>query len=1499
MSVHYKFKSALEYDTITFDGLHISVKDLKNAIIQQKRIGKSTDFDLQVTNAQTKEVYTDENVLIPKNTSLLIARIPNVTQSKPKQWEGYGGDSSPTVKADDIGPIGKTADLSTLDAPEDDKIKAMMSQSTQDYDPSNYQKIRGSNQMGAVPPSYRCYKCHQTGHWIKDCTFAQGADAVDIKKSTGIPQSFMVPVEGPQVPGAMMTPNGSYAVPVLDHQAYNFKPVPAPVIQEQKPDIPEDLICSICSDLLADAVMIPCCGNSFCDECIRFYLLESEDHECPDCHEKDISPGTLIPNRFLRKSVANFKNTTGYVKKPIFRPPPKEVPPAKQDQFELHHESKSEIDDQKTVISEADSTEHSKNKHIDKDGDGTESSKSAEVSESEPLKDGPPGMSPKESPKGSQIKRLDSSSRSEVNGRSKKTRDDFSPRHKSLHMSNARRSPSSYEKEREDRPGTPTVDEPGIGSNPYQYNNNGPAQAVLGNMMSMSNVQGPPSTVGPSYPPGQQPISTFPPTAGPPPNFRLPPPGSIPYMPPGPYANPPRPMFDPTRPPLSGPPPFNPGFPPRAPHHREYDRRMRNRTPPGVIDDPLAAFNRMIREKDERERRAKQRMQRRSYSRSRSRSRSFSPRSPRRMRSRSPRRRSRSRSFSMSRSRSRSYSGSVRGGSPPPYRDRDRDYSPRHSPRRGPPPARYRSPVRSPPRRYKDSHAPERRDREDYDREYRRDDRDFSSRDHPVRRDRELDRGDREYRNFDNFDSRYRGPKGQWNSHSINMRGPPEAYYNPPPPEITQGSYQPPPNRYPATRDYPPYMGKPDPMLLPLPSRKYDDVAPPGVEEPPVPGLENSPRVEDKFARNSSEPSAEIKEKEEKRSKSYKDSDKTHRTDKEREKDKDRDRHRSDRDKDRDRESKREGRRDKDNDRKRRSNKSATPTKKRSRSRDKETPEKRKRKHDDSSDREKSDKERKRDYSDDEKSRKSKDKKKKKEKEKKEKDKRKREKKEKHKEKDKERKHKDESKEKERNKPEEIEQPRAEPSPSKEENPPQRFKSESPKHIEERVEEEKKTGLYDDVIEENIESEVKERYNEHHIQRTPDMTEDVDRREELNEVEEGELDQSRDYEDSEKDILELHSNDIDLKSELEMRNEMLAPLPEKSKWEDDDDNLGEFSPTESKGDFKNSKSGTVSNEVLKRAENAIFAKAINAIRPIEIKKISADRAKFYSGEKEDIEVKPVVQSVAVEKKPEKKLESSAPPPKLSVKDRLGIKVNEPDPVIRLDRISPFSKRIADRNYGHGEKRIENVDRKRDERNRRDVRSRDTRKDKEKEIRRDRDYQRSRETVHRRDEKDKRNRSRSKTKPRDIEKKKRSRSRSESEDRKDKKKKKERKYKDKVKKKEEKEEKPKEEKQEILKSTTDKRKPTLDEASFEPDYDLESDAEEKKDDESSSSDSDSSSSSEEERKKKKRKKHRKKKYRKDSSSSSSDSDSDSSDEEREKKRKKHKKNKKKKKKSKHK
>lgn len=56
-----------------------------------------------------------------------------------------------------------------MEGTEEEKIQAMMSQATADYDPTTYAKIRGGNQFGRVPQHYRCYKCNQAGHWIRDC----------------------------------------------------------------------------------------------------------------------------------------------------------------------------------------------------------------------------------------------------------------------------------------------------------------------------------------------------------------------------------------------------------------------------------------------------------------------------------------------------------------------------------------------------------------------------------------------------------------------------------------------------------------------------------------------------------------------------------------------------------------------------------------------------------------------------------------------------------------------------------------------------------------------------------------------------------------------------------------------------------------------------------------------------------------------------------------------------------------------------------------------------------------------------------------------------------------------------------------------------------------------------------------------------------------------------------------------------------------------------------
>jgi len=129
----------------------------------------------------------------------------------------------------------------------------------------------------------------------------------------------------------------------------------------EKVIIPEDLLCNLCSDLLTDAIMMPCCGTSFCDECkhsyfmretlifilisyilgIRNALLESEENECPDCHGKEISPETLIPNRYLRNAVNGFKDKTGYSKR-MEAVKEKNTPPKNQIPTQINVETQKE-----------------------------------------------------------------------------------------------------------------------------------------------------------------------------------------------------------------------------------------------------------------------------------------------------------------------------------------------------------------------------------------------------------------------------------------------------------------------------------------------------------------------------------------------------------------------------------------------------------------------------------------------------------------------------------------------------------------------------------------------------------------------------------------------------------------------------------------------------------------------------------------------------------------------------------------------------------------------------------------------------------------------------------------------------------------------------------------------------------------------------------------------------------------------------------------------------
>ncbi|KAI4327145.1 hypothetical protein L6164_019642 [Bauhinia variegata] len=351
MAVYYKFKSARDYDSIPMDGPFISVGTLKEKIFESKHLGRGTDFDLVVTNAQTNEEYLDEAMLVPKNTSVLIRRVPGrsrlpiVTEQEPKvenkvetepqssslpamgtsavkysedsEWDEFGND---LYAIPDVPPV--QSNNSIPDAPptnkadEDSKIKALIDTPALDWQrqgPDGFGPGRGFGRgMGGrmaggrgfglerktPPQGYVCHRCKVPGHFIQHCP-TNGDPNYDIKKvkpPTGIPKSML-----------MATPDGSYALPsgavavLKPNEAAFEKEIEGLPSTRSVGDLPPELHCPLCKEVMKDAVLTSkCCFKSFCDKCIRDCIISKS--MCV-CGATNILADDLLPNKTLRDTI--------------------------------------------------------------------------------------------------------------------------------------------------------------------------------------------------------------------------------------------------------------------------------------------------------------------------------------------------------------------------------------------------------------------------------------------------------------------------------------------------------------------------------------------------------------------------------------------------------------------------------------------------------------------------------------------------------------------------------------------------------------------------------------------------------------------------------------------------------------------------------------------------------------------------------------------------------------------------------------------------------------------------------------------------------------------------------------------------------------------------------------------------------------------------------------------------------------------------------------------
>ncbi|KAJ1612025.1 Mpe1p-like protein [Cryptosporidium canis] len=179
-----------------------------------------------------------------------------------------------------------------------------------------------------VPADYICHMCGERGHHIRVCPKVnEGVSQKKIRPATGIPRSFLRAInfdeEGRLYSEVYCLPDGTFAVlkdaKQLSSTAFLTRTVEDTIgkhMGKSKEDtslVRDSLTCPICARLFRYAVLTPCCGETYCQECIINFIRNHMDvasgispntikGHCPHCSTV-ISIADLEPNNPIRKSV--------------------------------------------------------------------------------------------------------------------------------------------------------------------------------------------------------------------------------------------------------------------------------------------------------------------------------------------------------------------------------------------------------------------------------------------------------------------------------------------------------------------------------------------------------------------------------------------------------------------------------------------------------------------------------------------------------------------------------------------------------------------------------------------------------------------------------------------------------------------------------------------------------------------------------------------------------------------------------------------------------------------------------------------------------------------------------------------------------------------------------------------------------------------------------------------------------------------------------------------
>ncbi|KAG8532615.1 uncharacterized protein KY384_002492 [Bacidia gigantensis] len=353
-SVFFRFKSQKEPSRVTFDGTGISVFELKRDIIAQSKLGDGSDFELIINSEDTNEEYDDDTAIIPRSTTVIAKRLPaskpgrggaaryvsgKMPQSSKNAYRQETSSSKNTTNQFSHG-LGNIRGVQS----EEERIKSTLQMGADDWARQQQQMANAAPVHRTLPmkgkpqnvpdhppaSTYVCHRCNEKGHWIQECP-TNNDPAFDnrprIKRTTGIPKSFLKTVERPtaivndgtiddakQPSGVMVNSEGEYVVAEPDQAAWDRYQVQAKisvaaqnVAAKSTKDLQDlGLECQMDKRLFVDPTKTPCCGRTFCHECIQTALLDN-DLRCPQCSTDNVPIDDLIPDVEMAARVRKYE----------------------------------------------------------------------------------------------------------------------------------------------------------------------------------------------------------------------------------------------------------------------------------------------------------------------------------------------------------------------------------------------------------------------------------------------------------------------------------------------------------------------------------------------------------------------------------------------------------------------------------------------------------------------------------------------------------------------------------------------------------------------------------------------------------------------------------------------------------------------------------------------------------------------------------------------------------------------------------------------------------------------------------------------------------------------------------------------------------------------------------------------------------------------------------------------------------------------------------------